>query len=76
LKFSLSLKVIPEMEKVKIYVRESYNELMHKVSWPTAAELQESAITVLIATMIISLVIFFIDSVFEGLMGLIYQMIG
>lgn len=64
------------MEKVKLYVRESYNELMHKVSWPTASELQESAITVLVATFIISLVIFLIDSVFEGLLGLIYQIIG
>ena len=62
------------MDKIKLYVRESYNELMHKVSWPTSIELQESAITVLVATCIISLVIFFIDSVFEGALGLIYQM--
>lgn len=64
------------MEKIKLYIRESYNELMHKVSWPTAAELQESAITVLVATLIISLVVFLIDTVFEKLLGLIYQMIG
>ena len=64
------------MEKVKLYVRESYNELMHKVSWPTAAELQESAITVLVTTLIISLVVFLIDTVFEKLLGFIYQLIS
>lgn len=64
------------MEKVKTYVRESYNELMHKVSWPSFAELQESAITVLVAAFLIGLLIFMIDSVFEALLGFIYQMIG
>ncbi len=64
------------MEKVKIYVRESYNELMHKVSWPTFAELQESAITVLVAAFLIGLVIFLIDTVFETLLGFVYQLIG
>jgi preprotein translocase subunit SecE len=64
------------MDKIKLYVRESYNELMHKVSWPTSSELQESAITVLIATCIISLVIFFIDTVFEAALGFVYQMIA
>lgn len=63
------------MDKLKIYVQESYNELMHKVSWPTWAELQESALTVLVATIIIGLIIWLIDLVFSGILGFIYSLI-
>ncbi|MBK8846457.1 MAG: preprotein translocase subunit SecE [Bacteroidetes bacterium] len=62
------------MDKLKIYVQESYNELMHKVSWPTWAELQESAITVLVATVIVGLIIWLIDLVFSGILGFIYSL--
>ncbi|HZK95858.1 MAG TPA: preprotein translocase subunit SecE [Prolixibacteraceae bacterium] len=55
------------------YLNESYNELVHKVSWPTWGELRNSAIVVMIASFIIALVIFFIDSGFRGLMKLIYS---
>ena len=44
--------------KVAAYFRESYDELMHKVSWPTWSELQSSAIVVSIASLIIALVVF------------------
>ena len=62
------------MQKIKAYVKDSYNELMHKVSWPTWAELQESAITVLIATCIIAVVVFLIDFLFNMMLNFIYQM--
>jgi preprotein translocase subunit SecE len=60
--------------KIKSYFQDTYNELMHKVSWPTWKELQSSAIVVMIASMIIALVIFAMDYSFENLMGLIYSM--
>lgn len=63
------------MEKIKVYVQESYNELMHKVSWPTWAELQESSTTVLVATVIIGVVIWLIDIVFSAVMAFIYGLI-
>ena len=47
--------------KFRTYIDEVTDELMNKVSWPTAAELQSSAIVVLIATVITSLVIFAMD---------------
>lgn len=55
------------------YFNESYNELVHKVSWPTWSELRNSAIVVMIASFIIALVIFFIDSGFRAMMKLIYS---
>ena len=62
------------MEKIKLYLADSYNELMHKVSWPPWSELQSSAIVVLIATLIFGLVIFFIDFLFQGTLNIIYNL--
>ena len=54
------------------YIKESYDELMNKVSWPSWSELQSSSIVVAIATMIIALIIYLMDSVFSNAMKLFY----
>lgn len=54
-------------------IKESYNELIHKVTWPTRSELTSSAIVVMIASVIIALFIFFVDSIFEWVMTAVYQ---
>ena len=61
------------MQKVKLYFQDAFNELMHKVSWPTWAELQNSAIVVMIASLIIGLVIFLMDGAFSNLLKMIYE---
>lgn len=63
------------MAKLKIqnYVRESYDELVHKVSWPTWSELQNSAIVVSIASLIIALVVYLMDFSFQNLLQLFYK---
>ena len=38
--------------KIVEYIKEAYNELVHKTSWPTRKELAQSAVIVLIATFI------------------------
>lgn len=60
--------------KIKLYFQEAFNELIHKVSWPTWAELQSSALVVMVASLIIALVIFVMDYSFQNLMDLIYSM--
>lgn len=60
--------------KLKNYLKESYNELVHKVSWPTWAELQSSAIVVMVAALIIAIVVFAMDFSFEKLLSTIYRM--
>lgn len=60
--------------KIKIYLEEAYNELIHKVSWPTWSDLQSSAIVVMIASFIIALVIFLMDTSFRNIMEQIYKM--
>jgi len=49
------------MANVSTYIKESWEELTQKVTWPTWRELQSSAILVLVASIIIALVIFVMD---------------
>lgn len=51
--------------KIATYVRESYDELLHKVSWPAWNDLQSSAIVVSIASLIIALVVYLMDKSFQ-----------
>ncbi len=53
-------------------VKESYVELVEKVSWPSRKELSQSAVLVLIASIILALVVWLIDTVFEKFMLFIY----
>jgi preprotein translocase subunit SecE len=74
------------MAGIKTYIEESYNELMHKVTWPTWRELQESTVLVFIAILILTTVIFLMDFVFgksgdatstwKGVIGFIYQILS
>ena len=53
-------------------LKESYTELVHKVSWPTRKELSKSAVLVLIASIILALVVWLMDKFFETIMTFIY----
>ena len=65
------------MKKLKILadIQDSYNELVHKVSWPTKSELANSAVVVMFASLIIAALIFVIDLGFEGVMRFFYEKI-
>ena len=53
-------------------VKESYNEMVHKVSWPSYKELTQSAALVLVASIILALIVWLMDWCFENIMTLIY----
>ena len=59
-------------KKIGKLCKESYDELVHKVSWPSTKELTSSAIVVLEASLLIALVVFSMDQVFQFVMELIY----
>jgi len=59
--------------KVINYIKQSYSELVHKVTWPTRAELMNSAIVVLIASVIIALIVWVMDLSFESIMTFVYK---
>jgi preprotein translocase subunit SecE len=56
------------------YIRESYDELMHKVSWPSWSELQGSAIVVSVASLIIAVIVFAMDEVFRNVLEQFYKL--
>ena len=58
--------------KITNYCKSCYNELAHKTTWPTRAELTHSAMVVLSASLVIALVVFAMDSIFKALMGVVY----
>lgn len=61
------------MSKLKSFIRESYDEMMHKVSWPKYSELQSSSVLVLVASVIFALLIGVIDLGFDNIMEFIYK---
>ena len=72
------------MNKVSTYFKESYRELLEKVTWPTWNQLQSSAIVVLVASIIFALIIFVMDFTFginsgdgfwKGILGFYYNIV-
>lgn len=59
-------------EKINLYLKESYNELVQNVTWPSWQNLQESTVVVLVSTLLIALVIFLMDAGSGSLLKLIY----
>ncbi len=53
-------------------MKDAYNELVHKVSWPSGQELTSSTIIVMVASLIIALLVFGMDSLFEWILKLFY----
>jgi preprotein translocase subunit SecE len=61
--------------KIKRYIQESFTELVHKVTWPTWAELQNSAVLVMVASVIIALIVAAMDFSFDKIMSFIYGLL-
>ncbi len=64
------------MSKLGTYVQEAYDELLHKVTWPSWEELQQTTIIVLIALGLVTAVIFGMDFVSENVLTTIYKLLG
>lgn len=63
------------MKRVKDYIAASYDELMHKVSWPTWEELQSSTMLVLVSSVIFSVAVALTDFGLKYVLGLFYSMV-
>ncbi|HHT28816.1 MULTISPECIES: preprotein translocase subunit SecE [Petrimonas] len=60
------------MKKIVAYIKDAYNELVYKVSWPSSKELAGSTMIVMIASVIIALIVFGMDSAFEWIVKFLY----
>ena len=61
--------------KIRAYIEESFKELVQKVTWPTWRELQDSALIVMLASVIFAVVVGLMDFFFHTVMKFVYQMI-
>ena len=58
------------------YFKESYNELVNKVTWPTFPQLQSSTIVVMVASVIIAVVVLAMDLSFETILAQVYKFLA
>ncbi len=61
------------MNDILGYVKESYNELLNKVTWPTWPELLSSTRLVIVGTIIFALILFVMNSISAKLLEIIYS---
>ena len=62
------------MTKFVEYIKESADDLLNKVSWPTWKELQSSSIVVAIASLIIALIVYVMDLSFRNVLEILYSL--
>jgi preprotein translocase subunit SecE len=62
------------MNNIFLYIRESYNELVHKVTWSTWPELLASTRIVLVGTVIFSLIVLLADVISKFVTTTIYNL--
>ncbi|WP_430810513.1 MULTISPECIES: preprotein translocase subunit SecE [unclassified Carboxylicivirga] len=61
------------MNKITSYFKDVQNELVNKTSWPSWSELTNSAIVVMIASLIIAGVVFAMDYSFDNILEKVYE---
>jgi preprotein translocase subunit SecE len=62
------------MNKISAYFKDSYRELLEKVSWPSWPELQQSTMIVLVATLLITAMVWAMDFASNSLLKFIYAL--
>jgi preprotein translocase subunit SecE len=62
------------MNKISLYIRDSYKELLQKVTWPNWEQLQQSTMIVLAATIIITAIIGLMDFGINGILQFVYSL--
>jgi preprotein translocase subunit SecE len=64
------------MSRIGSYFQEAYDELLHKVTWPSWEELQQTTLIVLAALGLVTAVIFGMDFASENVLKFIYKIVG
>jgi preprotein translocase subunit SecE len=62
------------MNKIQSYFKDSYEELMEKVTWPNWQQLQQSTMIVLIATLVITAIVWILDLGSSSVLKFIYSL--
>ena len=64
------------MNKVSAYIKDSYRELVEKVTWPTWAQLQQSTTIVLAATALITFLVWIMDAAISRILQAFYSTVN
>jgi preprotein translocase subunit SecE len=62
------------MNKIQTYFRDSYKELMEKVTWPNWQQLQQSTMIVLVATLVITAIVWVLDLGSSTVLKFVYSL--
>ena len=62
------------MNKIQAYIRDSYKELLEKVTWPTWQQLQQSTMIVLVGTLVITGIVWVMDFASSSSLKFIYSL--
>ena len=62
------------MNKFTLFIKESYEELTERVSWPKWDQLQQSTMIVLGATLFITAIVALMDFIASGSLKFIYSL--
>lgn len=62
------------MNKIQSYFKDSYKELMEKVTWPNWQQLQQSTMIVLVATLVITAIVWLLDLGSSNLLKFVYSL--
>ena len=62
------------MESFLANIKDSYNELVHKVTWPSMPHLLSSTRVVLVGSVIIAFIIFLMDGISRNILEVLYNL--
>ena len=62
------------MNKISAYIRDSYKEMGEKVTWPNWEQLQQSTMIVLVATLIITGMVWVMDLGINSVLKFVYSL--
>jgi len=62
------------MNKISAYIKDSYKEMGEKVTWPNWEQLQQSTMIVLVATLIITGMVWVMDLGVNSVLKFIYSL--
>ena len=60
------------LDRIRLYINESYDEIRTKMTWPTWTNLQSTTGVVLLACLFLAILIFLMDSSANQVLKLIY----
>ena len=62
------------MENLRLYIKESIDELLNNVTWPTWPELVSNTVLVIVASTIFAIVTLLMDTGSNALLSFIYSL--